>query len=141
MVVPRWDASVCGDCLGGEAYFALGGASAILADVAVVARGDLWRKLVGFASEWFVEVAVRRGLATVVAHLRIVPLLVDVQQVLPGLGSVRAFSVLLALRSSHLRAFLSDRSRVILPLPDKLMRLTVFLLMVERAYLVAWLKV
>lgn len=140
MVVPRRCATVCGDCLGSKAHLALGCAPAILADIAVVVRRDLGWELVRLASDWFVEVAVRRGLATVVAHLRIVPLLVDLQQVLPGLGSVCAFHVFLALRLHEMRAFLSDRSRVILPLPDELMRLSVVLLIIEGAYLVAWLE-
>ena len=103
--------------------------------------GDLGWELVRLASDWFVEVAVRGCLATVVAHLRIVPLLVDVQQVLPGLGSVRALPVLLALRLHEMRALLSGRPRVILPFPGELVRLAVVLLIVERAYLVAGLKV
>lgn len=140
MVVPRGCTTVCGDCLGSETYLALGGASAIFADVAVVVRRDFRWELVGFASDWFVEVAVRRGLATVIAHLRIVTLLVNVQQVLPGFGSVCAFHVFLALRLHEMRAFLSHRPRVILPLSDKLMRLTIILLIIESAYLVAWLK-
>lgn len=140
MVVPRRCATVCGDCLRREAYLALGCASAIFADVAVVVRRDFGWELVGFASDWFVEVAVRRGLATVVTHLRIVTLLVDVQQVLPGFGSVCAFHVFLALRLHEMRTFLPHRPGIILPLPDKLMRLTIVLLIIESPYLVAWLK-
>ena len=101
---------------------------------------DFGRKLVRLASDGLVEIAVRRGLATVVAHLGIVSLLVYVQQMLSRLGYVGTFAVLLALRLDKMRAFLSDRPRVVLPFSDKLMRLAVILLVVERTYLVSGLK-